>query len=274
MSFIRKEEGKSEVFKAMISIVIPTLNAGKFLKHTLNSIFAQDFDSYEVIVVDSYSDDDTQRIIREYGLRFNAISMGKLRYVGMDREGQVAAINYGLSLARGDILTYINYDDIYEKGAFRIVNANFSAFKPLWVYGRGEVIDAEGNPTRSLVTKFKELWWKRNSQRVLSWFDYVVQPTVFFKRSLWEKVGAFNPEYKYCMDYDYWLRCWKVEAPLFIDAHLANWRTHSEAISVRNTNRQIDESLRINLPYAQSTKDIVIQNLVAWGEKFVYGIMR
>lgn len=258
----------------MISVVIPTLNAGKFLRQTLNSIFAQDFSSYEIIVVDSFSDDDTLRIIREYGQRFNAIEKDKLKYIGMEREGQVAAINYGLSMAKGDILTYINYDDVYEKGAFRIVNAAFEAYKCQWVYGRGEVIDAEGNPTRSIVTKFKELWWKKNSHRVLSWFDYIVQPTVFFKRSLWEKVGAFNPEYKYCMDYDMWLRFWKVEAPHFVDAHLANWRAHSEAISVRNTNRQIDESLRINLLHAQSTTDIVIQNLVAWGEKLVYGVMR
>jgi glycosyltransferase involved in cell wall biosynthesis len=258
----------------MISVIIPTLNAGKFLRQTLLSIYAQDYSSYEVIVVDSYSDDDTLRIIREYGQRFNSISKDKLRYFGMDREGQVAAINYGMALARGDILTYINYDDVYEKGAFRIVNANFSAFRPEWVYGKGEVIDAQGNPTRSIVTKFKSYWWKKNSERVLSWFDYICQPTVFFRRSLWEKVGAFNPDYKYCMDYDYWLRCWKIEAPLFIDAHIANWRAHSDAISVRNTNAQIDESLRINLPYAQSTKDIVIQNIVAWGEKVVYGVIK
>jgi glycosyltransferase involved in cell wall biosynthesis len=258
----------------MISVVIPTLNAGKFLWQTLNSIFAQDYSDYEVIVIDSFSDDDTLRIVRESMLRFNAVEKEKLKYVGMEREGQVAAINYGLGLAKGDILTYINYDDVYEKGVFRIVNAAFSAYQCQWLYGKGEVIDTEGNPTRSLVTKFKSLWWKRNSQRVLSWFDYIVQPTVFFKRSLWEKVGAFNPEYKYCMDYDYWLRCFKVEAPYFVNMHLANWRAHSEAISVRNTNAQIDESLKINLSYAQSTWDIVIQNLIAWGEKVVYGVIK
>ncbi len=258
----------------MISIVIPTLNAGKFLRQTLNSIFAQDYSSYEVLVIDSFSDDDTLRIVREAMLRFNAIDREKLKYIGMEREGQVAAINYGLSLAKGDILTYINYDDTYEKGTFRKVVDAFTNSKTQWVYGRGEVINEYGLPTRSLVTKFKSLWWKRNSQRVLSWFDYIVQPTVFFKRSLWEKVGKFNPDYKYCMDYDYWLRCFKVEVPLFIDAHLANWRAHSDAISVRNTNAQIDESLRINLLHAQSTKDIVIQNLVAWGEKLVYGVIK
>jgi len=60
---------------------------------------------------------------------------------------------------------------------------------------------------------------------------------------------------------------------LFVECHLANWRAHKDAISVKNTNGQIDESLRINLPYAQSTWDVVIQNLVAWGEKIVYGVI-
>lgn len=260
----------------MISIIIPTLNAGKFLRQTLNSIFAQDYSSYQILVVDSFSDDDTLRIVKEYSLRFNTVDRDKLRYFGMEREGQVAAINYGMSLASGDILTYINYDDVYyEKGCFKIVNASFNAHpENQWLYGRGGVINSDGMPTRSLVTQFKSLWWKRNSYRVLSWFDYIVQPTVFFKRSLWEKVGEFNPEYKYCFDYDYWLRCWKVSTPLFVDVHLANWRAHQDAISVKNTNAQIDESLRINLLHAQSTTDIVIQNMVAWCEKFVYGVMK
>ena len=258
----------------MISIVIPTLNSGKYLKQTLDSIFMQDMSGYEVIVIDGFSEDDTQRILREYGLRFNA-SNDKLRWYFMDRQGQVPAINYGLSMAKGDILTFINSDDTYEPYCFRAVDYYFRV-KPdlLWLYGIGKVIDGSGQPTRSLVTKFKSIWWGKTSPRILSWFDYIVQPAVFWKRSLMGQVGEFNPEYPYCFDYEYWLRCFKVSKPSFINYHLANWRAHKDAISVRNVNAQIDESLRINLAYAQSPKDMIIQNLVAWIEKIVYGVMK
>jgi glycosyltransferase involved in cell wall biosynthesis len=251
----------------MISVVIPTLNSGKFLEATLESIVTQDFKDWEVIVVDSNSEDSTLRIVREYKMSFNGINL-----FSMPREGQVRAINYGMSLAKGDILTFINSDDTYEHGCFSMVDYIFKA-KPdaMWLYGIGKVIDENGKITRSLVTNFKALWWQRNSRRVLSWFDYIVQPAVFWRKN---PDFQFNPMYSYAFDYEGWLRMWKnMGKPEFVDVHLANWRAHKDAISVRNTDAQIDESLRINLPYAQGSGDIMIQGLVAWIEKVVYGVI-
>jgi glycosyltransferase involved in cell wall biosynthesis len=255
----------------VISVVIPTLNSEKYLGQTLESIFYQDFKDMELIIVDSYSEDSTLRIIREYQQKFG----DRLRLQRTEREGQVAAINHGLKVSTGGIMCFINSDDTFETGCFARVDQLFATKQAAqWLYGRGKVVDSEGRLTRSLVTRFKAVWWKKKSYRVLSWFDYIVQPTVFWKRSLLEKVGYFNSQYPLCFDYDYWLRCWKVAEPEFIDAHLANWRAHADAISVRNTNAQIDESLRINMSYAQGSFDLAIQNLVAWGEKLVYGLMK
>jgi glycosyltransferase involved in cell wall biosynthesis len=255
----------------LISVVVPTLNAGKYLGPTLESILCQDFKDMELILVDSNSVNGTLRIIKEYKAKFG----DRLRLQRTEREGQVAAINHGLRVSTGDIIAFINSDDVYEMGCFARVDQLFATKQALqWCYGIGKVVDSEGRFARSLVTRFKGLWWIKNSYRVLSWFDYIVQPTVFWKRSLLEKVGYFNSQYPLCFDYDYWLRCWKVAKPEFIDAHLANWRAHKDAISVRNTNAQIDESLRINMSYAQGSFDLAIQNLVAWGEKLVYGLMK
>jgi glycosyltransferase involved in cell wall biosynthesis len=254
----------------MISIVIPTLNSGKYLEATLESIVSQLFQGFEVIIVDSQSEDSTLRIVKEFqdsGFR------DKIHLYSMRKLGQVRAINYGMSQAKGDILTFINSDDVYEQDCFMLIDRIFGFSKVEWAYGIGKVIDEKGKPTRSLVTTFKSLWWMQNSSRVLSWFDYISQPTVFWRKELWEKVGQFNPEYPLCFDYDYWLRASKISKPVFLEHHLANWRAHSDAISVRNTNSQIDESLRINVIYAQSWWDLVIQNLVAWVEKIVYWVM-
>jgi glycosyltransferase involved in cell wall biosynthesis len=253
----------------MISIVIPTLNSAKYLDQTLRSIDKQNFDNYEVILVDSNSDDDTLRIAYFY----HNIMHGKLKIYLMPKEGQVTAINYGLSLAKGDILTFLNSDDLYEQGCLAQVNHHFATYKDKeWAFGKGGVVDNQGRPTRSLVTLFKSIWWQKNSKRVLTWFDYICQPTVFWRA----EVGLrFNPKYPYAFDYDAWLRLWEYSGePIFINRYLANWRAHKDAISVKGTNAQIDESLRINLKYAQSWCDVFIQNGVALAEKVVYGVIK
>ena len=252
----------------MISIVIPSYNTGKFLKSTLDSILYQSERDFEVIVVDSHSTDGSLGLLNDYVGRFG----GRMRVELMEREGQIKAINYGLSLVKGDILAYLNTDDTYMEGCFKRVAKAFEDEKVQWVYGKGFVIDENGKISRGIVTKFKSLWWGKGTKRILSWFDYISQPTVFWRRGIGLR---FKEEYLYCFDYDAWLRLWGYEgAPLFIDAHLANWRAHSEAISVKNTNAQIDESLRINLSHAQSWGDMVIQNGVALAEKIVYSVIK
>jgi len=253
----------------MISIVIPTLNSCKFLRETLHSIFAQDYTDFEVIVVDSYSENGT------LGIAYNFRSMypDKITVKLMGKQGQIAAINYGLKLAKGDIVTFINSDDTYERGCFSRVAQEFASKWWLgWLYGVGKVIDSKGHPCRSLVTSFKSIWWQKRSLRVLSLFDYISQPTVFWRKEI---ELEFNPEYPLCFDYEAWLRLWGLGGrPVFVNQHLANWRMHNDSISVKNTNAQIEESLRINVYYAQSWGDLVIQNLVAWIEKVVYGAMQ
>jgi glycosyltransferase involved in cell wall biosynthesis len=253
----------------MISIIIPSYNTGKFLRSTLESILYQEGE-YEVIVVDSHSTDGTLGLLDSYQRKFD----GRLHVALMGREGQVKAINYGMSLAHGDILTFLNTDDTYERGCFKRVVKAFEGENVEWVYGKGFVIDENGRISRGIVTTFKSIWWGKGTKRILSWFDYISQPTVFWRRSLWDKVGELNPEFRLCFDYEMWLRFWKVSNPLFINQHLANWRAHSDAISVRNTNAQIDESLRINLQYARNWWDVLIQNGVALAEKVVYGVIK
>lgn len=254
----------------VISIIIPTYNSEKYLKRTLDSVFSQRFSDLEVIVVDSCSVDSTQSIVESYSKKYPQ----KIRCQLMAKEGQVKAINYGMSLAKGDILAFINSDDVYDGiGCFRLAEQCIGKKGAAWCYGQGKVINADGEYSRSLVTKFKSLWWEGNSSRVLSWFDYIVQPTVFFNRELWEKVGVFNSDYPLCFDYDFLLRASQVCKPIYIPFHIASWRAHSDSISVRNVNAQINESLRINRQYAKSFTDRFIQESIAIAEKIVYRII-
>jgi glycosyltransferase involved in cell wall biosynthesis len=253
----------------MISIVIPNLNTSKHLKSTLESIMYQEGAEYELIVVDSHSDDGSSMILDDYVHRFR----GKMRLELMEREGQVAAINYGMSLAKGDILAFINADDSYERGCFKTVEQTLKNGVE-WLYGKGHVIDKEGLYTRGVVTAFKEIWQPHYNYRILTWFDYISQPTVFWKRSLWERIGEFNPKYKYVFDYEWWLRAGKFGEPVFVDRYLANWRAHVDSLSVANTDKQIRQALEVSKPYASGFVDRIIQELMAVGVSVGYKIIK
>jgi glycosyltransferase involved in cell wall biosynthesis len=252
----------------MISIVIPAYNSQKYIAQTLDSILCQNYQDYEVILVDAYSNDSTLKIASAYQTAFN----GRMKIYSREKQGQVDAINHGFSLSKGDILAFINSDDTYEPGCFSAISYYF-AKQNGWVYGIGKVINSQGEFTRSFVTWFKSLWWKRASYDILRWFCYISQPTVFLSRDLYREVGDFNKEYDLCFDYDYWLRLWQIKNPVFINKHLANWRVHGDTKSVSNQDKQIDESLKINRKYTENILDIFIQKLVALATRIAYRLI-
>lgn len=248
----------------MISIIIPSYNMGKFIRRTLDSILCQDFHDYEVIVVDGYSTDNTSSILDSYGK--------KIRKILLKPTGQVNAINVGMSLAKGDILAYLNADDIYEPGCLMAVNKAFQG-RAKWVYGKGRIINSNDQYTRGMVTKFKEIWQPMNNYRVLTWFDYISQPTVFWRKEMLREIGYFNNKYKYAFDYDYWLRMGKLHKPLFIDGYLACWRFHPQALSVREYKEEMQQAYSISELYDGKLIDSFIRKLVCAGVIFTYSIL-
>lgn len=253
----------------MISIIIPTLNSGKYLSFTLDSILKQTYKNYEVILVDGGSSDDTFEIARNFS---NNMSIFFHRVVGSD---QVEAINYGLSKAHGDIMTFINSDDVYDRAdCFSLIHDKFADNKTMWIYGQGNIIDERGKQLKSIVTFFKSLFWSFNSYRMLTWLCYIVQPTVFWRREAFDVVGVFNSKYRYCFDYEWWLRIRKLYKPVYIDQKLACWRTHFDSLSVKNTQLQINESLEVCRIYAQNWMDKVVQKCVWFGVSVAYRMVR
>jgi glycosyltransferase involved in cell wall biosynthesis len=252
----------------MISIIIPTLNSGKYLSFTLDSILKQTYKNYEVILVDGGSSDNTFEVARSFS---DNMSIFFHRIVGSD---QVSAINYGLSKAHGNIMTFINSDDVYDLDCLSLINDKFLDDKIMWVYGQGNIIDEKGKQLKSIVTIFKSLFWSFNSYRILTWLCYIVQPTVFWRREVFDLAGVFNPKYRYCFDYEWWLRIRKIHKPMYIDKNLACWRTHSDSLSVKNTQLQVSEALEVCRPYAQCWIDKLMQKCVFWGVSIAYRIVR
>jgi glycosyltransferase involved in cell wall biosynthesis len=185
------------------SIVIPSLNQGEFLERTLESVLAQGEVDLEVLVFDGGSSDRTLEILERFESRIFWVS-------GKDG-GQADAINRGLARATGDILAYLNSDDVYFDGAIRRVRDHFLANpESKIVYGNGDHID--GND--QFMTAYPTRPW--DYERLYE-TCFLCQPTVFWRREVVERFGVFDDRLNFAMDYDYWFRVGRELEFQFID---------------------------------------------------------
>ncbi len=201
-----------------ISIVTPSLNQGKFIRQTIDSILGQNYPNIECIIVDGGSTDDTLEILRSYG--------NKIQWVSEKDGGQADAINKGMNMAGGEILAYINSDDVYLPGVFELVAQKFSQSGCHWLSGNYRIIDQDSHEIQGFVVGYKNFWRKFSSKGVLSLLNYLIQPSTFWHRNLWKTIGPFDVTLRYALDYDFWMRAVNIEPPLILRQPLSLFRIH------------------------------------------------
>jgi glycosyltransferase involved in cell wall biosynthesis len=176
-----------------VTVVTPSFNQGRFLSRTVRSVLDQQFDGeLEYLVRDGGSGDETVSILGGFGERID--------WTSAPDGGQADAVNQGLSRATGDIVGWLNSDDIYYPGAIAAACAAFDADPAAdLVYGNANHIDEQD---RVLEPYPVEDW---DFERLIS-TCYLCQPAVFFRKSVVERFGGLDRSLRYAMDYDYWLR--------------------------------------------------------------------
>ena len=225
-----------------ISIVIPSYNKADYIDKTLKSIAEQNYPNLEVIIQDPGSTDGSLKIIE--GFVKNHPKIFKL-YKEKDK-GQLDAINKGLIKATGDILTYINADDIYEPGAFKAVAEFFSKNpKTLWLAGQGRVINKDDLEIAKAITGYKNILLKFNSYHLLLTTNYLIQPSVFLSRTAWKKYAPFRGDTKFIMEYEMWLRIGKDKMPSVLSKTLSSFRIPEKSFSRDEFEKTLSEDMRI-----------------------------
>lgn len=202
------------------SFIIPSFNQGKFIKQTIDSILSQDVEK-EIIVMDGGSTDETIEILKSYG--------DKIYWVSEKDNGQTDAINKGIKKATGEIIAYINSDDYYLNGALKIVEKYFSDNPyTLWLTGDGIIVNENGNVVQKPVSFYKRCWRRIPFFWTIYITNFIIQPSTFFRREVFDKIGLFDENRHYTMDYDYWLRLYREGyRPLIIKERISAFRIHS-----------------------------------------------
>ena len=209
-----------------ISVITPSLNQARFIERTIRSVLDQrgDFE-LEYLVVDGGSTDGTLEVLRRYGPR--------LTWISEPDQGQSDAINKGFRMASGDMVAWLNSDDVYEPGALAAVAVEWAREPFGWLFGDCRVIDEENREIRPFITRYKIRQSRRYSYRRLLRRDFVSQPAVFLSRKLVEEMGPVDTRLHYAMDYDYWLRAAQRCAPRYLPRFLAGFRVHAESKNSR-----------------------------------------
>jgi glycosyltransferase involved in cell wall biosynthesis len=178
--------------RPFLSVVTPSFQQGEFLEETIQSVLGQSFGDFEYVVCDGGSDDGTIEVLRRHEDR--------VRWVSEPDRGQADAVHKGISMTSGEVIAWINSDDVYLPGAFELVAEVFRRQPELSVaYFAADYIDENGAVLEPCLT---EPW---NPQRL---FDvcFVTQPAAFFRRELYERAGGLDRDLHYCLDYELWLR--------------------------------------------------------------------
>jgi glycosyltransferase involved in cell wall biosynthesis len=180
--------------RPLVSIVTPSYNQGQFIREAIESVLTQDYPNIEYLVVDGGSRDSTLDVLRCYHRR--------VRWISEPDGGQADAINKGVAMTRGDIVAWLNSDDVYTPGAVSRAVEEIQAYPAVaLVYGQAEEIDRSG----AVIGPYTQIG-PFDLQRLIHRLDFIVQPATFFRRAPFLAVGGLDTSLSYCFDYDLWIK--------------------------------------------------------------------
>lgn len=225
-----------------ISVITVTLNSGRFLAECLSSVAAQGNSLHEHIIVDGGSTDATLEIVKKH-----AATDSRLRWISEPDRGISDAMNKGVALATGDIITHLNSDDYYphHQVLATVQDCFFRNPKSSWLTGGFAFVSEEGSFIRDIRAR-------KYSFRRLVRGNILLHPSTFIKRDLFIAVGGFDVSLSFCMDYDLFLKLGSEVSPLVVDKQLSCFRAHAGSRSISQAEQAYAEEFRVRMDYLHS----------------------
>ena len=204
-----------------VSVIIPTYNRGWILEEAVDSVLAQTYTDFELIVVDDGSTDDTRALLQPFGQR--------IAYVHQDNQGVSAARNTGLRLARGELIALLDSDDLWKPAKLARQVAFFHAQPEAQICQTEEVWIRRGRRVNPKNRHRKASGWIFEPSLALC----LVSPSaVMLRRGLMDAMGGFDVSLPACEDYDLWLRI-SLRCPIHLidDALVVKRGGHADQLS-------------------------------------------
>lgn len=244
-----------------ISVVTPNFNQVNFLEKTINSVLNQNYPNLEYIIIDGGSTDGSINVIKKYSSELHF-------WVSEEDNGMYDALNKGFNLSHGEIMCWINSDDILREGSLDYISKIFSENKKIhWVMGYPSIInelgktvwEGQGAPIHSPY-----FFYLHNH---LKTFSFLQQESTFWTRTLWNKTNKkLNLKYNLAADFDLWMQFFKYEKLYFSSRKLASFRKREGQKSEDQINykNETNISIKINkkkLPLLMKINIIILKSI-------------
>ena len=228
-----------------ISIVTVNYNKGKYIEETIQSVLNQGYPNLEYIIIDGGSTDNSVAIIRKYESQL-------AHWVSEKDSGMYDALQKGFSRSSGDIMGWLNSDDILHPKALFTIGEIFGCLPVEWIQGLPTVIDDFGKVvyTRAARNRAADFYNKKYHDGI-----FIQQESTYWRRSLWEKAGShISTDYKYAGDFELWMRFFQSSKLYNIQVIIGAFRfSESEQLSKNNYEKYLQESDSIVEKYNKAT---------------------
>lgn len=227
----------------LVSIITPSFNHGKFIEKTILSVKKQSYRNIEHIIVDGGSNDNTINILKKYEKNYC------MKWYSENDKGQADAIAKGFKLCAGEIVTWLNSDDIYlnRQTISHVVKLFDEYLNADVVTGGGIIIDENGKWLKHILVDKKRVCKKH-----LNYVDIILQPATFFRKKVLENI-VLDISLHYAFDWDFFIKLIEMHNFLAVDEIWAGYRMWGGNKTASRSEKRSKELLEVTGRYLGKT---------------------
>jgi glycosyltransferase involved in cell wall biosynthesis len=239
-----------------VSVIVSTYNYGKYLEGCLTSILNQTYQDYELLIVNDGSTDNTDEVIARF------LDNEKIIYINQSNTGQAIATNNGIMKASGELIAFIDADDLWEPTKLEKQVSLFTRDSIGVIYSLVKIMNGDGQP---LEIELPGKYYTPRSGHLteaLLFENFIPYSSTVVRKECFNKFGMFNPEYKNGLDWDLWLRISKEYEFAFVNEYLVSYRRGHPGQLTSNVERGVRCANLIFDRFIESNPGIVPEKVI------------